>query len=244
MRPSSPDRVIPPLYRASAVTLCVCAIAYGLLVVSAPVDGVQGVIQKILYLHVPCAMAAYLGFLLTAIGGALYLWTREERFDRFAASAAEVGVFFCALVLVTGPLWGRGTWWTDRWWDWQDLRLTLTLMLFLIYLSYLLLRSFTEGSERTARFAAVYGIAGLAVIPLNYFAIDLMGGRSLHPRNLEGESLGAGMGMPFAMGVITAIVAFSHLLLGRIEIAGLRAQLAQREAERDMGEGEGSPWRT
>jgi len=235
---SSSDRVIPTLPRVSAVALGVCAISYGLLVVNAPVDSEQGVIQKILYLHVPCAMSAYLGFLLTAIGGGLYLWKRDDRFDRFAASAAEVGVFFCALVLVTGPIWGRGTW--GSWWSW-DLRLTVTLLLFLVYLSYLLLRSFTEGSERTARFAAVYGIAGLAVIPLNYLAIDLAGGRSIHPENLEGGSLGAGMVMPFVMGVITAIVAFSHLLLGRIDIARLRGELAEREAERDMRGGDSSP---
>ena len=228
---SSPDRVIPTLYRASALSLGVCAVVYGYLVVSAPVDSEQGVIQKILYLHAPSAMAAYLGFLLTAVGGGLYLWKGDERFDRFAASSAEVGVFFCTLVLVTGPIWGKGTW--GSWWSW-DLRLTVTLLLFLVYLSYLLLRSFTEGSERTARFAAVYGIAGLAVIPLNYFAIDLAGGRSIHPENLEGGSLGAGMGMPFAMGVVTAIVAFSHLLVGRIEIARLRSELAERDAERQM----------
>jgi heme exporter protein C len=237
---SSPHRVLPILHRASGIALGVCAISWAFLVANAPLDSVQGVIQKILYLHVPCAMAAYLGFLLTAIGGGLYLWRREERFDRFAASAAEVGVFFCALVLITGPIWGRGTW--GGWWSW-DLRLTVTLLLFLVYLSYLLLRSFTEGSERTARFAAVYGIAGVAVIPLNYFAIDLAGGRSIHPENLEAGSLGAGMGMPFAAGIITALVAFSHLLVGRIDIARLRTQLAEREAERDMG-GESSPWHT
>jgi heme exporter protein C len=229
------------LHRASAVALALCAIGFGFLVVNAPLDSEQGVIQKILYLHAPCAMAAYLGFLLTAVGGALYLWRREERFDRFAASAAEVGVFFCTLVLVTGPIWGRGTW--GSWWSW-DLRLTLTLLLFLVYLSYLLLRSFTEGSERTARFAAIYGIAGLAVIPLNYFAIDLAGGRSIHPENLEGGSLGAGMGTPFLMGVVTAIVAFSHLLLGRVDVARLKAELAEREAVRDDRRGEESPWRT
>jgi heme exporter protein C len=235
---SSPDQMIPTLHRVSAVALGACAIVFGYLVVNAPVDSQQGVIQKILYIHAPCAMAAYLGFLLTAIGGGLYLWKRDDRFDRFAASAAEVGVFFCALVLITGPIWGRGTW--GSWWSW-DLRLTVTLLLFLVYLSYLLLRGFTEGSERTARFAAVYGIAGLAVIPLNYFAIDLAGGRSIHPENLEGGSLGAGMVMPFLMGVITAIVAFSHLLLGRIDIARLRAELAEREAERDKGGGDGAP---
>lgn len=241
MPPPSPDRVLPALYRASGIVLGVCAISFGFLVVNAPVDGVQGVIQKILYLHAPCAMAAYLGFLLTAIGGGLYLWKREERFDRFAASAAEVGVLFCALVLLTGPIWGKAIW--GGWWSW-DLRLTLTLLLFLIYVSYLLLRSFTEGSERTARFAAVYGIAGLAVIPLNYLAIDLAGGRSIHPENLEGGSLGAGMGLPFAVGVLTAIVAFSHLLLGRIDIARLRAQLAEREAEQEVREGGGASWHT
>jgi heme exporter protein C len=215
----------------SAIALGACALTFAALVINAPVDSVQGVIQKILYLHAPCAMAAYLGFLLTAVGGGLYLWKDDERFDRFAASAAEVGVFFCALVLTTGPIWGRGTW--GSWWSW-DLRLTVTLLLFLVYVSYLLLRSFTEGSERTARFAAVYGIAGLTVIPLNYFAIDLAGGRSIHPENLASGSLGAGMGLPFAAGIITAIVAFSHLLLGRLDIARLRAQLAEREAERDL----------
>ena len=235
------DRATPTLQRASGIALGVCAITYGFLVVNAPVDSVQGVIQKILYLHVPCAMATYLGFLLTAIGGGLYLWKGDERFDRFAASAAEVGVFFCALVLLTGPIWGKSTW--GDWWSW-DLRLTLTLLLFLVYLSYLLLRRFTEGSERTARFAAVYGIAGVAVIPLNYLAIDLAGGRSIHPENLGGGSLGAGMVLPFAAGIVTAIVAFSHLLLGRIDIARLRAQLAQREAERDLGRGDSSPWHT
>jgi heme exporter protein C len=241
MSSSSPDRAFRTLHRASAIALGVCAIGYGFLVVNAPMDSVQGVLQKILYLHVPCAIAAYLGFLLTAIGGGLYLWMHDERFDRFAASAAEVGVFFCALVLITGPIWGRGTW--GSWWSW-DLRLTLTLLLFLVYLSYLLLRSFTEGSERTARFAAVYGIAGVAVIPLNYLAIDLAGGRSIHPENLEGGSLGAGMAMPFAAGIITALVAFSHLLLGRIDIARLRAELAEREADREMRGGDGSPWHT
>ena len=235
MAKTSPAPAIPTLHRLSAVALGACAIVFGYLVATAPVDSEQGVIQKILYLHAPCAMAAYLGFLLTAIGGGLYLWKRDERFDRFAASAAEVGVFFCALVLVTGPIWGRGTW--GSWWSW-DLRLTVTLLLFLVYLSYLLLRGFTEGSERTARFAAVYGIAGLAVIPLNYFAIDLAGGRSIHPENLEGGSLGAGMGMPFAMGVVTAIVAFSHLLIGRIDIARLSAELAEREAEREVRAGD------
>jgi heme exporter protein C len=165
---------------------------------------------------------------LTALGGALYLWRRDEAWDRFAASSAEVGVLFCALVIATGPLWARGTW--GRWWSW-DLRLTLTLLLFLVYLSYLLLRSFTEGSERTARFAAVYGIAGLAIIPLNYFAIELAGGRSIHPENLQRGSLGAGMRAPFWFGVLTALLAFAHLLARRLEVAWLGERAARDAAD-------------
>jgi heme exporter protein C len=197
------------------------------LVLQAPLDSVQGVVQKIVYVHPPCAFAAYLGFACTAIGGALYLWRRDEAWDRFAASSAEVGVLFCALVIATGPLWARGTW--GRWWSW-DLRLTLTLLLFLVYLSYLLLRGFTEGNERTARFAAVYGIAGLAIIPLNYFAIELAGGRSIHPENLQRGSLGAGMRAPFWFGVLTALLAFAHLLARRIELAWLGDRAARDAA--------------
>jgi len=213
---------------ASAVALAVSAALWAFFVWRAPIDAMQGPIQKILYVHVPVVLGAYLGFFLTALGGGLYLWRREERWDRLAAAAAEVGVLFCTLVLVTGPIWAKGTW--GRWWTW-DLRLTLTLLLYLVYVSYLLLRSFTEGSERAARFAAVYAIAGLAVIPLNYFAIDLAGGRTVHPENLGRGSLGAGMRAPFALGMLTAVAAFAHLLVRRLEVGALRSERDRREAE-------------
>jgi heme exporter protein C len=193
-------------------------------VARAPLDSMQGVIQKILYVHPPLAFAAYLGFALTAIGGALFLWRGDESWDRLARSSAEVGVLFCTLMIITGPIWAKGTW--GRWWSW-DLRLTITLLLWFVYLAYLLLRSFTEGSERAARFAAVYGIAGLLVIPLNYFAVQL-GGGSIHPNNLGRGSLGDGMGLPFALGATVCLVAFVHLLTRRVEIEGLRGRLAER----------------
>jgi heme exporter protein C len=218
----------PTLLRATSIGLAVTAALWAVFVWRAPIDSMQGPIQKILYVHVPCVLGAYLGFALTAGAGALYLWRREERYDRFAAAAAEVGVLFCTLVLLTGPIWAKGTW--GRWWTW-DLRLTLTLLLYLVYVSYLLLRSFTEGSERAARFAAVYAIAGLAVIPLNYFAIDLAGGRTVHPENLGRGSLGTGMGAPFALGMLTAVAAFAHLLVRRLEVGALRAERDRRAAE-------------
>lgn len=212
----------------SGLALVILVLLYAALVAIAPIDRTQGVIQKILYVHPPMAFAAYLGFVLTALGGALYLWRRDDSWDRMAISAAEVGVIFGALMILTGPIWAKGTW--GRWWSW-DLRLTLTLLLFLIYVAYLLLRSFTEGSERAARFSAVYAIAGLVVIPLNYFAISLAGGRTIHPENLQSGSLGDGMGWPFLLGVLTALTAFLHLLARRIEVGRLRVRLAEREAE-------------
>ena len=225
---SALDRVARAIVRPTGILLAVLAAAWLVTVVRAPIDSVQGVIQKILYVHPPLAFAAYLGFALTALGGAIFLWRGDESWDRLARAAAEVGVLFCTLVVVTGPIWGKGTW--GRWWSW-DLRLTITLLLWFVYLAYLLLRSFTEGSERAARFAAVYGIAGLAVIPLNYFALDLAGGRSLHPQNLQQGSLGAGMGAPFALGALVCVVAFVHLLARRVEIEALRAALAERAAQ-------------
>ena len=220
--PAFVERLAARARGPTGVALGAVAAVWLAAVARAPLDSVQGVLQKIVYVHPPLAFGAYLGFALTAFGGALYLWRGEEGFDRLARSSAEVGVLFCTLVVVTGPIWGRGAW--GRWWSW-DPRLTVTLLLWFVYLAYLLLRAFTEGSERSARFAAVYGIAGLAVIPLNYFAIDIAGGRSMHPQNLQSGSLGAGMGWPFLLGVVAILVAFAHLLARRLEIETLRARL-------------------
>jgi heme exporter protein C len=113
----------------------------------------------------------------------------------------------------------------------------VTLVLWFIYLAYLLLRSFTEGSTRTARFASVYGIAGLAAVPLNYFAIELFGGAAMHPDNLERDSLGAGMGWPFALGVLTGLLALLHLVLMRVELENKRAAANPTGAEWDQDGG-------
>jgi heme exporter protein C len=223
------------MIRASGFLLAGLLAAAGYVVLTAPVDATQGVIQKILYVHVPCAFSAYLGFLVTGIGGALYLWKNDERFDRMALSGAEVGVVFCTLTLASGPIWAKGTW--GHWWVW-DARLSVTLLLWFIYAAYLLLRSFTEGSERTARFAAVYGLVGALAIPLNYYAIDLFGGgAAMHPENLERGSLGAGMRLPFALAVLTGAAAFFHLWLLRLDLETRRVRAARIEARLGAGVG-------
>jgi heme exporter protein C len=220
------------MIRASGAVLAVIAALWALAVAGAPADAMQGAIQKILYVHVPAAAGAYLGFLTTALCGALYLRSGAERWDRLAISAAEVGVVFCTLNIATGPIWARGTW--GHWWAW-DPRLTMTLLLWFIYLAYLLLRSFTEGSERTARFAAAYGLLGALAIPLNYFAIQLFGGAAMHPDNLQRGSLGPGMGWPFALGLLAAVAAFAHLLALRFDLETRRVDRARALAAEGSG---------
>lgn len=203
------------MIRATGLLLAVLTAVCATLIATAPVDAMQGVIANILYVHVPCAFAAYAGFITTGIAGALYLATRSERYDRVALAGAEVGVVFCTLNILSGPIWARGTW--GQWWVW-DPRLTVTLLLWFVYLAYLLLRSFTEGSERTARFAAVYGLLGVLVIPLNYYAIELFGSAAMHPDNLERDSLGKGIDRAFLASVAAGLVALWHLVLVRVDI--------------------------
>jgi heme exporter protein C len=193
-------------------------------VVQAPVDSVQGVIQKILYVHPPLAYGAYLGFIFTALGGAIYLWREREDWDRFAVAGAEVGILFCTLMMITGPIWAKGTW--GKWWSW-DPRLTVTLLLWFIYLAYAVLRSFSEGGARTARLAAVYGIVGIPLIILNYYVIEIFDNRSIHPDNVDRGSFGEGMGRPFWVGNVALFAVFVWLFLLRFEVETLRARAAR-----------------
>jgi heme exporter protein C len=226
------ERSVARIRTPAGIAMALLGVVYAWYVVTAPIDATQGIIQKILYVHPPLAYGAYLGFIITAIGGAIYLKNGREEFDRLAIASAEVGVIFCTLMLVTGPIWARGTW--GAWWSW-DPRLTVTLLLWFVYLAYLLLRSFSEGGARTARFGAIYGIVGVILIPLNYYVIDLFGSRAMHPKNLEGGSLGDGMGMPFLMGNLTLFFAFVYLVILRWDVEGLRALDARRAAEDENG---------
>ena len=192
----------------------------------APIEKIQGAVQKIFYAHVPCWPAAYLGFALTAVGGIGFLSTRRESWDRLALAAAEVGVVFCTLGLLTGPLWAKPVW--GVWWVW-DLRLTATLVLWFIYLAYLLLRAFAFGNDTARTFASIYGILGTALIPFVYYAVDLAQSSTLHPSNPAREGLPAGMGSTIGVGIAAYLIAFFYLLGRRIEIADLEER--EEEAE-------------
>ena len=151
-------------------------IACGLWVfVFAPTETEQGFVQKIMYIHVPSVIVTYLAFFVTFAFGIAYLWKRLLVFDRIAKVSAEIGLIFCAMVLLSGAIWGRPTWGT--YWVW-DARLTTTLLLFLIFLGYFLLRLSVQDREKEARFASVLGIIGFLDIPIVHKSVEWW--RTLH----------------------------------------------------------------
>ena len=141
----------------------------------APTETEQGFVQKIMYIHVPSVIVTYLAFFVTFAFGIAYLWKRLLVFDRIAKVSAEIGLIFCAMVLLSGAIWGRPTWGT--YWVW-DARLTTTLLLFLIFLGYFLLRLSVQDREKEARFASVLGIIGFLDIPIVHKSVEWW--RTLH----------------------------------------------------------------
>ncbi len=150
-------------------------VAFGLGFSPADRDQADGV--RILYVHVPTAWIAYLAFSVTALGSALYLFTKKHSlgFDRMAGASAEIGVVFMALTLITGMLWGRITW--GVYWQW-DARLTTTALLFVSYIGYLAVRGLGGSHEQRARRSAVIGLLAVVEIPLVHFSVRMW--RSLH----------------------------------------------------------------
>ena len=148
-----------------------------------PTEAVLGHVQRIMYVHVPMAWISFLAFFVVLIGSIGYLSTRKSNWDLLAVSAAEIGVIFTSLVLITGPIWAKPVW--GVWWTW-DPRLITTLVLWLTYASYLMLRSYSFNSTQGAIFSSVLGIIGFVNVPIVYFAVDLW--RTQHQRLVIGGS--------------------------------------------------------
>ncbi|MCH8312096.1 MAG: cytochrome c biogenesis protein CcsA [Nitrospinae bacterium] len=173
-----------------------------------PTEKTEGAVQRIMYFHLPCAWLSFFAFFVVFLCSILFLWKREREWDIYAHASAEIGVIFCSLVLITGPLWARPIW--GAWWVW-DARLTSTLILWLIYVAYLMLRSQTEPGSMRARYAAVIGIAGFLDIPLIHFSV--LWWRSFHPlpKVITSEGIGTGLDTSMMVTLLISLAAFTLL---------------------------------
>jgi heme exporter protein C len=188
-----------------------------------PPEILQGHAQKIYYLHVPAAVVAFLAFAVVAVASVAYLWLKDERLDHIAESSAEVGVVFTTVVLVTGPLWGKPIW--GVWWVWEDVRLTLTLFLWFVYLAYILLRGAVETPALRARYSAVLGILGALLIPFIHLSVYMFRGQHPMPVVLKPgrPDLPSEMLTTLLLGFVSFTVLYLAFLRARYALARARS---------------------
>jgi len=204
--------------------LTAALLSYGLYeaLIGAPIEQSMGEVQRIFYYHAPSAWTAFLLFTVNFVASVVYLIRRSIKADILALVTAEVGVVFCTVVLVTGPLWARPVW--GIWWTW-DIRLTSTLVLWLIYVSYLMLRRFSS-SGQTPLMAAVLAVFGALDVPLVYFSIWFF--RTQHPQPVIG---GGGSIDPKMLQVALLNWAAFLCFAGLVCWSRYRLELLQREVE-------------
>jgi len=185
-----------------------------------PVERFQGPAQKIFYLHVPAAVTTELAVILVGLAGVFFLFLKDPRLDRFAEASAEVGTVFAAIVLTTGPIWGKPIWGT--WWTW-DARLTSTLFLFFLLISYHVLRSAVTDAGLRARYAAVLGICAVVLVGFIHMSVYLF--PTLHPQPIVLRP--AKPGVPPEM-LVTLLLSFGVFLVLYVGFSMQRYAIGQQ----------------
>ena len=195
--------------------------------IQAPPDAYQGEVQRIMYLHIPSILTAYLSFFIVFVGSSLFLWKREKRDDILAYAGAEIGVLFTGLTIVEGSIWGKPTW--GVWWTW-DARLTLTAILLLIFVGYLMLRSLIEDENRSAVCGAVLGIIGFLDIPLIHMSVYWW--RTLHqppsilrPDKLPWENVHPSMLIALSINFLAFFLLYFYFLSLRIHVGEMQEEV-------------------
>ena len=194
----------------------------------APTDAVLGHVQRIFYFHVPVAVVSFLAFFVVFIGSLGYLITRRAGWDAVAHAAAEVGVVYVTLAVLSGAIWAKPVW--GVWWTWEP-RLTTTLILWLIYAAYLMLRAYVPNRRQGAVYAAAVGIIGFVDVPIVYYSVQWW--RSIHPAAVVGPLAETGALEPimrivlfFSLGVF--LLLFLYLLRERTALRRSEDRLAAR----------------
>jgi heme exporter protein C len=221
------NRDVLGLVLATASGLAMLA-ALAMVFLYAPREATMGDVQRIFYFHVASAWVGFFAFLVTSLASVGYLTRGERRWDILALSSVEIGLTFIAMTVVTGSLWARPVWGT--YWTWEP-RLTISAVQLLIYVAYGMLRASVEEPERKARFAAVYGIAASATVPLSWFAIRWW--RTIHPDILTGGDMALTPRMVHTLLVSLAAftLLYATLLRQRVRLERAADRLARLHAE-------------
>ena len=209
-----------------ALTFIGMMISIWMIFLYAPTDAIEGDAQRIFYFHLPTAILGMLAFGIVTLGGIMYLWKKDERWDWAARAAAELGAVLLTFALITGSIWGRTTWGT--WWTW-DARLTTTLILWFIYIGYLMSRSYMGRSAASARAGAVLAIIGIIDVPIIYESVNWW--RTLHPQQVlpigSSPQLPPEMLYTLLVAFVTFTLLFSFLMMQLYQLEKMQT-LAQR----------------
>jgi heme exporter protein C len=199
----------------------------------APGERTMGLIQRIFYFHVPSAWTAFIAFFICFVANVAYLLRRAPHWDWLSVSAAEVGLAFCTAVLVTGPIWAKPVW--GIWWTW-DARLTSTFVLWVLYASYLLLRTLVADPERRAVVSAVFGIFAFLDVPHVYLSIRLW--RTQHPQPVIAGGTGSGLDPPMWRVFLICWAALLGLMVllvrQRYRLEALRHEVQELSVEAEL----------
>ena len=190
------------------------------LIIGAPYESTMGLVQKIFYFHVPSAVAMFLSAFVAGIASAVFLFGKRPHADRVALAAAELTIVFGLIVLVSGPLWARKAW--GVWWQW-DARLTSTLIMWLVFQAYLLLRRY--GGPGSDKLSAAVAIFGAALVPFVYWSVNMW--RTVHPTTNVVPTLAPSMRGPFLFCVLAFVCLYAVLLFTRVSLEVKRARLEQ-----------------
>jgi heme exporter protein C len=196
------------------------------LVHNAPYESTMGLVQKIFYFHAPAGIVMFVAAFVCGINSARFLFRGTVRADRVATAAAELTVLLGLIVLVTGPIWARKAW--GVWWDW-DPRLTSSLLLWMMFVGYLMVRRF--GGPGAEKLAAAVGIFGMCNVPFVYISVNVW--RTLHPKTTVVPSLGPGMREPFWFCILAFLLLFLLLLALRVRLGEQQALVDARYLDLD-----------
>ena len=219
-----------PLTLHLLLTLVWVFVALYMIFQYAPEETTMGEVQRIFYIHVSSAWTAFLAYFLVFAGSVGYLWKRAPFADDLAQASGEVGLIFCTCVLVTGPLWAKPVW--GIWWTW-DMRLTSTFILWMLFIAYLMLRSYLVNPGRASVLSAVVGVIGFTDVIFDYMSIRWF--RTQHPQPVILGGPGSGLDPRMLATLLVSLGAFlclfTFLLRQRMVLARLRRYLGKLRRE-------------